>query len=305
MIKEKITKAGKLLNTDFYPCFDNGRKIPTQPKVQGSTEAQKLYNKNKAKKELVYIINENFDEEDIIMHPTYKACNAPQSEEEARKDMVNYLRRVKRLRAKELLKVTAALDALSDSEALDGVRKRLETQKAKLEAPLKYVYVIEKEVYKRGPYKGRANWHFHMCITGGFDDRKVYERMWKGGLRTNADSFQPELFGPESIGKYMGKDPQGAKRFVCSRNISRTYKKPRVKNARFSAGHLAKLAQERCDDAQYWEKRYPGYRFMRSFARFNDYNCHWYLTVVMYAGDGPVPEWNMDNWANDDWQNAG
>ncbi|MBE6804079.1 MAG: hypothetical protein E7528_04190 [Ruminococcaceae bacterium] len=103
----------------------------------------------------------------------------------------------------------------------------------------------------------------------------------------------------------MMKDPKGFRRFSCSRNISRTYKQPRVKNARFSAGHLAKLSQERCDDKQYWEKKYPGYRFVRSFPRFNDYNGHWYLTVVMYAGDGPVPKWDMDNWANDDWQNAG
>lgn len=304
MIKEKITKAGKLLNTDFYPCFDNGRKIPTKPpKTQGSTEAQKKYNNIKAKKELIYIINENFDEEDIIMHPTYKPCNAPQSEEKARRDMVNYIRRVKRLRAKELLKVTAALDALPDSEALDEVREKLKMQKSKLEAPLKYVYVIEKEIYQRGPLKGRVNWHFHMCITGGFD-RKVYERMWTGGLRTNADQFQPEKFGPESIGKYMGKDPQGAKRFVCSRNIKRTYKQPKVKNSRFSKRTLAQLSQERSEDKQYWEKRYPGYRFVRAFPRYNEYNSHWYLTVVMYAaGDGPVPKWDMDNWPNDDWQN--
>lgn len=304
MINKKDTKAGKLLNIDFYPCFDNGRKIPTKPpKTQGTTEAQRKYNNTKAKKELVYIINENFDEEDIIMHPTYKPCNAPQSEEAARRDLVNYFRRVRRLRAKELSKVTAALAELSDSEALDDVRRKLELQKKKLEEPLKYVYVIEEEVYQRGPYKGRTNWHFHLCITGGLD-RTVYEQMWTNGLYTNADQFQPERFGPESIGKYMGKDPRGAKRFVCSRNIKRKYREPKIKDSRLSKSSLARICQERCDDAQYWEKKYPGYRFLRAFPRYNEYNSHWYLTVVMYAaGDGPVPKWDMDNWPNDDWQN--
>lgn len=304
MIKEKITKAGKLLNTDFYPCFENGKKMPTQPKVQGSTEAQKKYNENKAQKEAVYIINENFDEFDHIGHLTYAPEYAPQSEEEARRDMINALRRIKRMRERELKKTIAALDALPDVDALAEQRKRLEKKRDKLSAPFKYMYVLEKVTYQRGQFKGKDNWHFHIFMTGGLERSQV-EALWKKGVRSNVDQFQPDRFGPEAMAKYMAKDPQGTKRFVCSRNMSRTYKQPKIKDARFSAGHLAKLAQERCDDTDYWEKKYKGYRFLRAFPRFNEYNCHWYLTVVMYAGDGPAPKWDMDNWANDDWQNVG
>lgn len=303
MIKEKITKAGKLLNTDFYPCFDNGRKIPTKlPKNQGTTEAQKKYNENKAQKEAVYIINENFDEYDHIGHLTYTPEYAPQSEEEAKRDMINALRRIKRMRERELKKTIAALDVLPDVDALAEQRRVLELKRDKLSAPFKYMYVLEKVTYQRGTFKGRDNWHFHIFMTGGLERSQV-EALWKKGVRSNVDQFQPDRFGPEAMAKYMAKDPQGTKRFVCSRNMSRTYKQPKVKDARFSAGHLAKLSQERCDDAQYWENRYKGYRFLRAFPRFNEYNGHWYLTVVMYAaGDGPVPKWDMDNWANDDWE---
>ena len=303
MIKEKITKAGKLLNTDFYPCFDNGKKIPTKlPKNQGTTEAQKKYNENKAQKEAVYIINENFDEYDHIGHLTYAPEYAPQSEEEAKRDMINALRRIKRMRERELKKILAALDAMPDIEALAEQRKNLELKRDKLSAPFKYMYVLEKVTYQRGPFKGRDNWHFHIFMTGGLERSQV-EALWKKGVRSNVDQFQPDRFGPEAMAKYMSKDPQGTKRFVCSRNMSRTYKQPKVKDARFSAGHLAKLSQERCDDAQYWENKYKGYRFLRAFPRFNEYNGHWYLTVVMYAaGDGPVPKWDMDNWVNDGWE---
>ena len=305
MIKEKITKAGKLLNTDFYPCFDNGRKIPTQPKAKGTTEAQKKYNDNKAQKETVYLINENFDEYDHIGHLTYAPEYAPQSEEEARRDMVNAIKRLKRLRKKDLKKTLAVLEAMPNIETLAEQRKNLELKRDKLSAPFKYMYVLEKVTYQRGQFKGRDNWHFHIFMTGGLERSQV-EALWKKGVRSNVDQFQPDRFGPEAMAKYMSKDPQGTKRFVCSRNMSRTYKQPKIKNARFSAGHLAKLSQERCDDKQYWEKKYPGYRFVRSFPRFNEYNCQWYLTVVMYAaGGGPVPKWDMDNWANDDWQNVG
>ena len=304
MIKEKNTKAGKLLDIDFYPCFDNGKKIPSGPKItKGSTEAQKKYNDIKAQKNVIYLINENFDENDLIGHLTYAPEYAPQNEDEARRDMVNALRRIKRMRERELEKVIAALKKLPYDETFADLRKKLELKRDKLSAPFKYMYVIEKVTYQRGPFKGNDNWHFHIFMTGGLERSEV-EAIWKKGVRSNVDQFQPDRFGPEAMAKYMAKDPQGTKRFACSRNMSRTYKQPKIKNARFGAGHLAKLSQERCDDAQYWEKKYPGYRFLRAFPRFNEYNAHWYLTVVMYAaGDGPVPKWDMDNWPNDDWQN--
>lgn len=301
MIKEKITKAGKLLNTDFYPCFDNGRKMPTQPKVKGTTEAQKKYNENKAQKESVYLINENFDENDYIATYTYNPEFAPQSKEEAQRDWNNAHKRILRKRARELKKVEKQLATLPNTEELAELRKKLEFKRYKLSAPFKYMYVIEKVTYQRGPFKGRDNWHFHIFMTGGLERSEV-EAIWKKGVRSNVNQFQPDRFGPEAMAKYMTKDPQGTKRFVCSRNMSRTYKQPKIKNARFSAGHLAKLAQERCDDADYWEKKYKGYRFLRAFPRFNEYNGHWYLTVVMYAGDGPVPKWDMDDWANEGWE---
>ena len=304
MIKEKNTKAGKLLDIDFYPCFDNGKKIPSGPKTaKGSTEAQKKYNENQSVKQAVYIINENFDDNDNILSLTFSPENAPQTVEELHRHVNNYFNRLKRRRKKDLKRVVELLKALPDGEIFDDERKKLELKKSKLEAPFKWFYTKEEIEYQRGPYKGRKNFHPHIFITGGID-RTVLEEMWPYGARCNADRFQPDRFGPETMAKYMMKDPKGYRRFCCSRNISRTYKQPKIKNARFSAGHLAKLSQERCDDAQYWEKKYPGYRFLRAFPRFNEYNSHWYLTIVMYAaGDGPVPKWDMDNWPNDDWQN--
>ena len=304
MIKEKITKAGKLLNTDFYPCWPDGRRLPTKPpKTKGSTEAQKKYNENQSVKQAVYIINENFDSNDNILSLTFKPENAPEDADKLHRLVTNYFNCLKRLRKKELIKVKKLLKALPDDEIFDSQRKELELKKSKLEAPFKYFYTKEEEEYKRGAYKGRKNFHPHIFITGGID-RTVLEELWPHGARCNADRFQPDRFGPETMAKYMMKDPKGYRRFCCSRNMSRTYKQPKVKNSRFSKRTLAQLSQERSDDKQYWEKRYPGYRFVRAFPRYNDYNGHWYLTVVMYAaGDGPVPKWDMDNWPNDNWQN--
>ncbi len=296
MIREKHIKSGKLFEADFYPVWDDGRRMPSRaPKTKPSTAAQAKYNKLQAVKKLVRLINTNFDEQDIIMHPTYEQAKAPQCEEDARKDLVNYLRRVKNRRVSELKKVEKALAALPDTEALAEQRKELENRRRKLMAPFKYVYCIEKVEYKTGRYAGRDNWHFHLFITGGIP-RNILEAMWSNGLRTNADQFQPEKYGPEAIAKYMAKDPQGAKRWVCSRNLDKPVES-KPKDGKISRRGVASMAQLRVDDAAYWEKRYKGYKFIRCYSRYNDYNGHWYVSVVMYRADsGVLPRWNQDEW---------
>ncbi len=296
MIREKHIKSGKLFEADFYPVWDDGRRMPSRaPKTKPSTAAQAKYNKLQAVKKLVRLINANFDEQDIIMHPTYEQAKAPQCEEDARKDLVNYLRRVKNRRVSELKKVEKALAALPDTEALVEQRKELESRRRKLMAPFKYVYCIEKVEYKTGRYAGRDNWHFHLFITGGIT-RSILESMWSNGLRTNADQFQPDKYGPEAIAKYMAKDPQGAKRWVCSRNLDKPVES-KPKDGKISRRGVATMAQLRVDDAAYWENRYKGYKFIRCYARYNDYNGHWYVSVVMYKADsGAPPRWNQDEW---------
>ncbi len=298
MIREKQTKSGKLLEADFFPIFSDGRRLPSRaPKTQRSTAEQARYNRRQAVKKIVRLINTNFDGEDIIMHPTYEQEKAPQSIEDARRDLVNYLRRVKTRRAAELKKVVAALEALPDVAALNEQRRKLEVKRKKLEAPFKYAYTVEKVQYKSGKFVGRDNWHFHLFLTGGIE-RKALEEMWPNGMRTNADRFQPEKFGPEAIAKYMVKDPQGAKSFCCSRNMDKPVSKQ--KDGKITPYGMERLAKQRVDDREYWENRYKGYRFIKCYSRFNEFNGHWYVSVVMYKADGgPPPKWEFADWLDE------
>lgn len=305
MINEKKTVAGKLLQADFYPCWSDGRKIPSKAPKR-SSETQMKYNQNKAAKEFVCLINENFDNTDYVTHPTYLSEYAPKSEEEARKDILNFKRRIKYRRKVELVKVTKALEALPDNEALAAQRKELEEKKKKLSAPFKFAYVIGKATYKRGKNKGKDNWHFHIFMTGGLE-RSVIEDMWPKEMRCNVNRFQPERFGPESMARYMINQGEGSRKYACSRNMTRKYKNPKVKNSKLSQSGLARIAKQRVDDAGYWEKKYPGYRFIRCFPRFNKYNGHWYISVLMWkTSDGPLPKWSQwnsecfDRWFDDD-----
>lgn len=299
MINEKRTVSGKLLEIDIYPVWKNGHRVPEKMPARSLPEQIK-YNHRQCEKKLIRLVNVNFDSEDIIMHPTYSPENAPLDEEKARRDLKNYLSRIKRKRISELKKVIKLLDELPNTQTFETLRQKLTAQKKKLEAPFKYIYVIETVIYQRGPYKGLENFHFHLFVTGGLD-RTVYEDMWKGGIRTNADRFQPKKYGPEAIAKYMAKSHRaGSKAYVCSRNIEDPDKE--IKKTRLKPGGLERLAKQRADDKEYWEKRYKGYknqeyRLLKTYPRYNKYNGHWYLTVIMYADstDG-MPDWKYDEW---------
>ncbi len=299
MIREKRTKSGKLLEVDFYPIFSDGRRLPSrEPRVKRSTLAQAEYNKKQAVKKLIRLINVNFDENDIIMHPTYAQENAPMSEEEARRDIVNYLRRVKTKRKSELKRIEKVLNALPEGKIFDSQRKELINKKKKLAEEFKYIYCIEKVTYKTGKRAGCDNWHFHLFLTGGLE-REELEKMWPCGIRTNADRFQPEKYGPEAIAKYMSKDPQGTKRFSCSKNLKKpTVMKP--KDTSVTVRGVSKMAQERVDDRDFWERKYKGYKFLKCYARYNEYNGHWYVSVVMYRHNSGTPVmWDVKDWIDD------
>lgn len=289
MIREKKTISGKLLEVDYYPVIANGNRLPLHPpKHKRSTAEQERYNRNQAIKKLIRLVNTNFDTGDILMHPTYEQSKAPRSEKEARKDITNYLRRVKRKRDAELKRVSSLLASRPDDA-------ELQKQYKQLNKPFKYIYVIEKQTYKSGKYKGSDNWHFHLFMTGGIS-RDTLEDMWPDGVRCNADRFQPEKFGPESAARYMSKDPMGAHRFCCSKNLVKSTE--RAKDGQISARGVERLCKQRVDDREYWERKYKGYRFIRCFPRHNSYNGQWYLSVVMYKADKntELPDWRIDEW---------
>lgn len=293
MEREKHTKSGRLLEVDFFPVWADGRRMPTRaPKTKRSTEEQAKYNRKKAVKNFVRLVNANFDTGDNIMHPTYIAEKAPQTEAAARKDLQNFFRRAKTKRASELKRVTALLKANPNDK---GLRER----KKKLEEPFRYMYRIEEQIYKTGKRKGRSNWHFHIFLTGGID-RDTLEDLWPLGVRVNADRYQPERFGPEAAALYFAKEGQGKQIFGFSKNLKRPAQ-PKPRDGRITKRGVERLVKERIDDAEYWERKYKGYRFIRCFARYNNFNGHWYLSVIMYKakiGD-TLPPWEVEEWIDE------
>lgn len=293
MIREKRIKSGRLLEADFYPVFSNGSKMPTRAKKEKpSTEEQSAYNRRQAGKKLIRLVNLNFDSDDYFFHVTYDKAHAPDDICKAKKDINNYLRKVKRRRAKELKLAEGKVKSLREKlkkcpdEDLEELLKAQLKKRRKLRQPLKYIYVVEKK---------RA-WHFHLFISGGLD-AETLKSLWGYGIRLRADHYSPDMFGPESAAAYLAKAPEGSRSFVCSKNLKKP--QPKYKDGGITRGGVAQMAQLRPDDAAYWERKYRGYRFVRCYPRYNRYNGHWYMSVVMYKTEQKyLPEWKLDA---DDW----
>lgn len=214
-----------------------------------SSEAQKRLNEKNARKKLVRLINTNFGEGDLAVTLTYCDGQMPSSEQEVKKHVVNYIRRL-RVRAK---------------------RQGEE---------IKYVYVIECQVSRR---TGLARWHVHMILSSM--DREAVESAWPYGNWTNTKRLQPNEKGLEAIANYLSKDPRGSKRWAQSKNLKKPIEKL-SKPGKITRLGARRMATTYADDAAYFERRYRGYRFLSCEVAWNDINANWYIYITMRRLEG-------------------
>ncbi len=253
-IRKQVTKAGKMLQVDYFPTHEkSGRKIGDMPKSQKSKAKMDEENRSKAIRKFILLVNANFDENNYYATFDYQPEFAPLIYERAIKDANNYFNRVRRLMKKK------------------GLNPK----------NLKYAYSCQEAIYKRGIHKGMSNYHFHMFIKADGLTAKELKELWPFGTKGNIMNYDPYSFGPEAAAKYMVKSKAGRKMYKCSKNLDKPYV-DEVKDGQISDKKLRELGEQRIDDREYWEKKYPSYNFVRCRPFYNEYNGHWYITVVMY-----------------------
>ncbi|MCL2248662.1 MAG: hypothetical protein FWC13_05285 [Oscillospiraceae bacterium] len=198
--REQRYICGDYLDVYIYPVY----RKPSSPgaKAQPSTETQAKLNARNSTEQLTRLIHTNFTPRDLSIGLDY-AINPP-DDETAKKDIQNFIRRLKR-KIKKL-----------------GLPE------------LKYIVVTEKST--------RGRYHHHIIINGNIDRDEV-ERLWGHG-RANARRLQFNETGVADLAKYISKSPIFYKRWFASRNLERPYQpKPndyRIKSRR----RAAELASE-------------------------------------------------------------
>lgn len=240
--REKRIYAGKILEVEVYPITIQDKKKKRRDKEKESLQKQKNLNDKNARKHLIRLINANFTNKDLAVHLTYSDKNLPKNDKEAKRDVANYMRRLKHYRKKNNLE------------------------------PLKYIAVIE---YKNQESGKRVRLHHHIIINDM--DRDVVEELWGKGW-VNADRLQENEYGYEALGRYISKDPKGNKRWTQSKNL----KKPiiKVNDSKYKRKKVYDIAKNP-DDTREFEKLYPGYFLNECKVEFNEINGETYLYIKM------------------------
>lgn len=240
----KTIKSGKMLESEIYPVWKSKGEATKAKKASETREAQKNLNDKNAKKNIIRKINTNFTDEDLAIDLTYKGT--PPDEEQARKDIQNYIRRIREYRRKHGL------------------------------PELKYIYVIEFEAEG----KGKKRIHHHMLMNSM--DRDVAEKLWGKGY-ANSRRLQPNEFGLEGIARYITKDPKGTKRWCASRNLEEP--KITVADHKITKRQAEKIAKNENDAPALFEKIYKGYKFNDIKVRYSDFVSGAYLYTRMRADE--------------------
>lgn len=246
--RRRITLAGPRMECEIYPVFGKQEEAKARAAKQNQTkEKQRRLNEKRAIRHLVQLADANFSEKDIHLTLTYR--EAP-TWEKTRKDVRNFLLKVKRYREKKGLPA------------------------------LKYIYTMEGR-WDRSGGAGKHRIHIHMLMNGGVS-REDLEAMWEQGY-ANADRLQPDERGLEAIARYIVKERElndRGKRWSASRNL--TQPKTRSTDARTSNGKVKLIARGMQAEAkEEMEKMYQAYQFVECRVYYSDQVDGVYIRVLM------------------------
>lgn len=247
----KEIRAGKQLEVEIYPEFTKtqAQRLIDPAARERMERARKNLNEKNSRKRFERKIAENFDDGDIWATFTYSDENMPESEEQADRDFVNYIRRLNRLRKKR---------------GLPNAR---------------YAYV--QECSKKG------RWHHHF-IMDGLLDMDTVESVWKLGRRNNVRRLAPDEDGLVGLAKYITKESAGKykKKWKTSKGLSQP--KESVNHYKFRKKHVQQAVEDVENLKERLAALYgnEGYVFRRAEIRFNEFNGQVYIYARMSKEKG-------------------
>lgn len=237
--REKKFRCGsELMDLMIFPVYKKQGK--RKCKAKPTSDVQSRNNQINSERQLSRLVHTNFTKNDYKLDLTYRVV--PETNEEAIKDIQNFIRRVRNLYSKS------------------GIE-------------LKYIWVME-----AGEKRGRL--HFHLIISGGVD-RTALEKLWGKG-RANAVALQPDENGLEALVKYMVKKPLLYRRWSSSKNLKKPKETQNdSKYSRRTVKKMIENYEMFGDKSQF-EKLYPDYTCTECRVYHNNINQGYYVFLRMF-----------------------
>lgn len=252
--RTRTIKAGTRLEAEIYPIFGRQQEADAKEARRNVTpERQQQQNTKRAKRRLVLLMENNF-RIDRDIHVTLTYAEEPDAKR-CRKDIRNFLNRVRRLREKRGL------------------------------PELKYIYAIGNDQNHRI--------HVHVVMTGGIG-RDELERIWGKGY-ANSMRLQEHGKGLQGMANYLYRQNERARDAGQRVNYhmwsgSRNLKKPRerVSDTKISNRKVKLIAQNFGNTSrEVMEKIYPDYTLEDCRVFFSDVVDGAYIRVVMRKKEDP------------------
>ena len=181
--REKQYVCGDYTDVQIYPVYAKAKQ--RRSKAKPTSEVQEKLNEKNKHQRLSRLIHTNFTCRDMALHLTYADECHPENPERAKKDIQNFLKKLKR--------------------RYSGLGKEL-----------KYIWVCE-----TGKRSGRI--HFHAIISEGLS-RDEIEELWQFGY-ANTKRLKFTENGLKGLSVYMTKQRLLFKSWSSSRNLKKPVEK--------------------------------------------------------------------------------
>ena len=247
--RTRTIKAGQRLEAEVYPIWGRQQEKQARERKQNITpERQQQLNTRRAKRRLILLLETNF-RTDRDIHVTLTYAGDPPEEKRCRKDLRNFLGRVKRLREKRGLE------------------------------ELKYIYAIGRD--------GESRIHVHCVMNGGIQ-RDELEKIWGKGF-ANTYRLQEYGKGLQGMANYLYRQNEkerdrGDRPGLHAWSGSRNLKKPKVhtSDSKLSNRQVRKIAKDFESEARsILEKIYRGYTLEEGGVWYSDVVDGAYIRVIM------------------------
>ena len=247
--RTRTIKAGTRLEAEVDPIYGRSQEqTARKAKLNMTRERQQQLNTRRSKRQLVLLMENNFNYESDV-HVTLTYAGEEPTLERCRKDIRNFINRVKRRRAE------------------------------RCDAELKYIYAIG--------HDGDQRIHVHMVMNGGIP-RDELERMWGKGY-ANTMRLQQFGGGLQGMANYLYRQNEkardrGERSGVHMWSGSRNLKKPKehISDTKISNRKVRKAAADfAVAGRQIMQRTYPGYMLENAEVYYSDMVDGVYIRCVM------------------------
>lgn len=248
-------RAGQMLELAIYPVIKDYSQIKRAKRKTPTKAAQAIVNARNARDKFIRTAHANFGKGDIFMTLTYKGGCLPPDEKTAKKDMQNFIRRVR-------------------SYIERHNKKHPDTPYPKL----RYMYVTSHGEDENGKI---VRIHHHLIMSRM--DRDALETIWRNG-HCNTRRIQPTENGMMGLAVYIDKNPREKKRYQCSRGLK--HPQPRRAYTKISRRKIETMAASMLENApRILGRAYPGYHINDAYIKANPFISGAYMYARLFRDE--------------------